>query len=343
MTATSGWREIECRDDVAGFVISRNPLILWGPSADEYPLALASTVGASIGHRRAYFLISPSWHREDMKSVEADGALVREAQSRFPEHRFLFLVGNRKELENYRRAGIPAAVCNHNMFVDESLFDIRPGTPKRFDAIYNAAIAPYKRHELCTEIASLGLLYYRHAHFRVADADHVRRIETLLRHATFINELDGEYRQLAVAEVPAWLNQARIGLCLSAYEGSMRAASEYLYCGLGVVTTPHAGSRGRLFDPDHVIVAEPAPASIADAVRALIARRLDPAEIRRAALARIQPDRDRLVRIIAEIYAAERVPFPRADWLQLFRRGTWPFKSEQALFSDTPIAEIPAP
>jgi hypothetical protein len=51
-----------------------------------------------------------------------------------------------------------------------------------------------------------------------------------------------------------------------------------------------------------------------------------------------------LVNLIATIFAEEGVPFPRdADWVQLFRRGTWPFKTEALILSEIAIAETTAP
>jgi glycosyltransferase involved in cell wall biosynthesis len=334
------WGESGAAGPVAGNAISRNPLIFWGPAATEYPIGPASSLADSIGNRRAYFLISPSWHREDPAGVAADRDLVRAAQTKYPEHRFLFLVSNRKELQNYRDVGLPAFICLYTVFVDETMFDIDPTAPKRFDAIYNAAIAPYKRHELASTIRNLGLLYYRHEYFSEHEAAHVNKIRALLAGATWINELENGYRQFEAREIPAWLNQARVGLCLSPYEGPMRASAEYLLCGLPIVSTPNIGGRDRLADARYWTEAEPEPAAIAAAVDDMVARRIDPHLVRRSTLEKLQGDRQRLVKVIAAIFAEESVPFPKdADWIQLFRRGTWPFKTEAMILSELAIAE----
>ncbi len=334
------WGDTPAVGPVAGIAISRDPAIFWGPSAFEYPVGPASYIADAIGHRRAYFLISPSWHREDPASVAADRDFVRTAQAKYPEHRFLFLVSTRKELQNYRDVGLPAAICLYTAFVDETVFDIDATATKTFDAIYNAAIAPYKRHELCQAIPSLGLLYYRHEYFLEHEAEHVKRIHSLLPHATWINELDGPYRQLEVREIPAWLNRARAALCLSPYEGAMRAAAEYLFCGLPIVSTRNVGGRDRLADPRYWIEAEPEPDAIAAAVRELAARNVDPQLVRRTTVEKLSGDRARLVKLIATIFAEEGVAFPRdADWMQLFRRGAWPFKTAATILSERTVAD----
>ena len=334
------WGETGAAGPFAGNAISRNPLIFWGPAAGKYPIGPASFIADSLGNRRVYFLITPSWHREDKASVAQDRHLVRAAQARYPEHRFLFLVSTRTELQNYRDVGLPAFICLYTVFVDETLFDIDTAAPKRFDAIYNAAIAPYKRHVLASATRNLGLLYYRHQFFREHQAAYVDMVRAQLADATWINELDGDYRQFEAREIPAWLNQAKVGLCLSPYEGCMRASAEYLLCGLPIVSTPNIGGRDRLADPRYWIEVEPEPSAIAASVDALIARDIDPHLIRRSTIEKLQGDRARLVNVIATIFAEEGVPFPRdADWDQLYRRGTWPFKTEAMILSEIAIAE----
>ncbi|MDZ4734963.1 MAG: hypothetical protein SGJ07_01320 [Rhodospirillaceae bacterium] len=331
--------ETDAGGALAGFTVSREPAIYWGPSADKYPLGLASTAAELVSNRRAWFLISPSWHREDINGVRGDLEHVRAAAARWPQHRHIFLAATRSALENYRAVGLPAIVCSSNVFVDETIFEPVPSEPKRFDAIYNAVFGRYKRHELCRDIASLGLIYHRYPYFLANEADHVARIRTELAHATFINEIDGAYRQFRLRELPIWLARARVGLCLSGHEGPMRACAEYLYCGLPVVTTPSIGGRDRMLNPAFSIEAEPTPESVAQAVAALIARRVEPAAVRAAAIAAVQPDRMRLVQLIAAIFREENVPFPEeADWIQLFRRGAWPFKMPDILMTEQPVA-----
>lgn len=325
---------------VVGNTISRSPAIFWGPAADTYPLGPATGIADRIGHHRAYFLISPSWHREDPRAVAADRDHVRSAQAKYPEHRFLFLIATRKELQNYRDAGVPAIICTYTAFVDDTTFDIDPSATKDFDAIYLAVIGAYKRHELCRAVASLALIYGRHADARTQDAGYVDRIRSLLSHATWINELDGNYRHFKSGEVAHWLNRARVGLCLSAHEGAMRAATEYLFCGLPVVSTPNVGGRDRVADPRYWIEVEPDADAVAAAVAELAGRNLDPQMVRQSTIEKIGADRTRLINLIAAIFAEEGIAFPRdADWMQLFRRGAWPFKTGATILSETAVAD----
>jgi hypothetical protein len=324
---------------VFGHLISREPLIVWGPSDMPYLAGPGSTLGPLIGNRRAWFLITPAWSREDEGLFQKDIEHFAGLRALYPEHRHIVLCNMPGELENYRKAGQPAIVANAGIFIDEWKFHIPKQEPKRFDAIYNAKLAPYKQHELCANIEKLGLIYHRQGEFD-DPVSYPARVRALLPQAIYINDLDGEFRHLVADEIVGWLGRSHVGLCLSAIEGHMQACTEYLLCGLPVVSIPNLGGRDRMLDPAYSIETEPTPEAVARAVQTLKARRLDPYRIRAAVLEKRRSDRARLFQLIVAIYREENIPFPAdADWSRLFRLKLWPHKSAADLLAETAIAE----
>jgi hypothetical protein len=97
---------------------------------------------------------------------------------------------------------------------------------------------------------------------------------------------------MPLSEVAAHQTMARTGLCLSAGEGNMHAAVEYLVAGLPVVSTPSSGGRDAFFHPDHTTIAAPKPDEIARAVREFCRRPPDPQEIRGKVMAIVNSYRD---------------------------------------------------
>ncbi|MEX1107767.1 MAG: glycosyltransferase, partial [Dongiaceae bacterium] len=160
--------------------------------------------------------------------------------------------------------------------------------------------------------------------------------------ASFVNESKGGYRNLSSEEIVRYIGRSHVGLCLSQMEGQMRACAEYLLCGVPVVTTPNVGGRNRQLDPSYSIMADPTPEAVARAVANLKEKQLDPHFIRRAVMSRLKPDRMRLLQLIAAIYRDEGMPLPDADWVQLFRRGTFPRKLPDELMAETAVAETRA-
>jgi len=326
-------------NQVVGFKIANEPPIFWGPSLPDVRLGIAEQLAERVGSRRAYFLIRLSWTRDHLPTVRDDVAAITNLRARFPEHRHIMLCNTRSELTSYAEHNVPGIVCSTLAFVDETIFDVAR-TEKQFDAVYNAAIVPFKRHALCRNIRSLALIHHRFHPERMQKPGYEDEIRATLPSATIVNELEGAFRLLDIREVAGWLNRARVGLCLSEVEGAMRAAAEYLLCGLPVVSTPSVGGRHRVLDPAWSRIVEPEPEAVATAVKELIAARIDPHEIRRGAFDKLRPDRLRLIRLLAAIHKQEGALFPeRAPWEKLFRIGTWPIASAAELVDGPGIAD----
>jgi glycosyltransferase involved in cell wall biosynthesis len=90
-------------------------------------------------------------------------------------------------------------------------------------------------------------------------------------------------------------------LCLSAEEGGMKAAIQYLLCGLPVVSTVNRGGRDEFFHPDFADTVAADPKAIADAVTEFAASPPDPASVRAAAVATIDKHRGNFVQKVNKI------------------------------------------
>jgi glycosyltransferase involved in cell wall biosynthesis len=330
---------------VAGYLIARDPLIVWGPNQPKRQAGPGTVLAEFVGNRRAYFLFALSSTREVYSDFDADIAEIARLRRLYSEHRHIALCNTRAEVERFAGHGVSAILCSALAFVDETRYVPAKNPLKEFDAIYNATLTPVKRHELCRDVESLGLMYHW-----FADAGLVSQSETLARYramlprARFLNNESGEHCLFGPETVCAWINRARVGLCLSAREGAMLATIEYLLSGIPVVSTPSVGGRDRVLDPRFSLIVEPEPSAVADAVRTLAGRPYDPMAIRKAAFDAMREDRIRLIRLIEAIYREEAVAFPTdAPWLELYRRGAWPMSTIEKMLSSVPIAEMLQP
>lgn len=344
MAATDAEAGYPLDTPIAGYMIARDPLIVWGPNQPKRQAGPGSVLPDIIGNKRAYFLFALSSTRETDGSLAADIAEVERLRGLYSEHRHIALCNTRAEVERFAGHGVSAILCSALAFVDETRYVPARNPQKEFDAIYNATLTPVKRHELCCDIESLGLMYHW-----FADASRISRSETLARYramlprARFLNNEGGEHRLFGPEDVCNWINCARVGLCLSEREGVMLATMEYLLSGIPVVSTPSIGGRDRVLDPRYSLIVEPEPSAVAEAVRTLAGRLHDPMAIRKAAFDAMRDDRIRLLRLIDAIHREEAVPFPAdAPWLELFRRGAWPMTTIGQMLNSVPIAEMPA-
>jgi glycosyltransferase involved in cell wall biosynthesis len=218
--------------------------------------------------------------------------------------------------------GVSAHFINQNAFLDERLFTIQPDAIKIYDAVYNARMVPFKRHELAAEVSRLLIIGGTYS--QDDSVEHFHKVKAALPTAQFTMEMSPDC--LAPQDVNLLLNQSRVGLCLSAVEGTMYAATEYLLCGLPVVSTASVGGRDSWFDPRFTRIVPDDPHAVADAVQELIALQISPDLIRAETLNRMWDHRRRFLDLGQSIYSAHNCSreFAR-DFYSNFRNkiGDW--------------------
>jgi glycosyltransferase involved in cell wall biosynthesis len=286
--------------------ISKRALWLGQPMGFAGLIENLNAAGPSLHLLGICFTIEPHGlvvDRDDPLSDSAD-ALARdyvEMRKRHPNAQFVILANTEAEFSELRRRGVKCILVNELIFVDEREFDIvdRPDSPT-FDAVYNAALLPFKRHELAAGLDRLLLI------FKEPKGEWLEQTKAKLARATFANlGRDGAWRHLQRKEVASLLARCGVGLCLSAVEGPMRSSMEYLLCGLPVVSTPSLGGRDRYFRDDYAIVCEPTAAAVAEAVRRAAALPISKPAVRAQVLELIQADRLHFLRSLNDLIATE--------------------------------------
>jgi hypothetical protein len=196
-----------------------------------------------------------------------------------PAH--VWVLGNTgEEVELARQASLRAAWIHHNCWLDEAFLKPLP-VPKVYGAVMVCRPIDAKRPWLAAEVDNLAIVEGpdRRAEVDLQRIPHVRR-----------------FSRVPPILMPKILSRAEVGLILSEVEGGCYASSEYLMCGLPVVSTPSRGGRDVFYDADNALIVEPTPPAVAEGVRQLRARRLDPHAISARHLARSLAFRQRFVK-----------------------------------------------
>lgn len=250
-------------------------------------LGIASKFPQYFVNKKSFHILSPSWTL--INNISNIKGQLRQAREIIPNAFFLILVNDEAEYVHLTWHGIPCLLANANIFINEK--DFRPiDVEKKYSAIYNAALQPYKRHELCAYINDLALIYYTWANTK-DNEKYTSKIKSLLSSAKFLNEDGGRYRRLSSFEVAEANASSTVGLCLSAVEGQMRAAVEYLLCGIPVVSTLSLGGRQRYFNSFNSILVDSDPHKIANAVKKMQSRPVSKEDIRSEILSIINFER----------------------------------------------------
>jgi glycosyltransferase involved in cell wall biosynthesis len=241
----------------------------------------------------------------------------------------------------YKGTDLRAELFSQNSLLDERVYKIEPDVAKEFNAIYDGQLIRFKRHHLAYQVESLALISYKYD--MNYDPSYGRKVVSDLSKATWINNpIDPNYRKLSDAEVAREYNRARVGLCLSAEEGSMYASTQYLLCGLPIVTTKSRGGRDLMFNPKDCIYVEDTAESVALGVKEAISRNLNPAEVRARVLEKMTQHRARLIEIVQEYldkrssnvkfaevfhrhFANKLLAVKPMEELKMFPARDWPF------------------
>lgn len=230
-----------------------------------------------------FFFVYCGWYHGE--------AFAREAEKIFdilglPRDRFFFLFNSPGEQAIFERHGFRGDLVAQNAWLDENVV-MRPlDVPKQYRAIYVGRRSAFKRHMLAAKVSNLAL---------VAGINHGNAVSPVPDHV-YLND-----KQLTPDEVCVKINEARCGLLLSETEGACFASSEYLLCGVPVVSTTCFGGRDVWYNDYNAIVCSPDPDEIAAAVENFCANPRDPARIRAMHIEQSQGYRARFTAILGQV------------------------------------------
>jgi hypothetical protein len=294
---------------VSGMVVSADPIVTYSKRSTGMPMGIASARPQHFRGRKALHLVGFSHTIESGDSCDAIARDVAAISRELPDNTFVILTNGEFEAYLLSTRGVASMMSSQLVFLNEQVFRPLQGEP-RFDAIYNGRLMRVKRHELACGIKSLGLLYDLGPPDEPPLYDQIR---ALLPDATFINHEmgGGSYRQLKIEECAEQINGARVGLCLSAVEGAMQAALEYLLCGVPIVSTPSIGGRDRYFMPPFCRIVEADADKVAAAVQALARSRIPKAAVRNYIMHLLAFDRHNFLiaanRLVRETFGVEEL------------------------------------
>jgi len=258
------------------YLLSEDPLVVTG--------SFASYVAMGKLKRPFTFLYhNPGWIRA--RSLPRYIKILRHFGKNAKVH---FITNEESEARWLMLLGQKATCLGHNLHVRDGFFTPDPAAPKRYDAVYAAAMAPYKRIELAREIQRLAFVTY----VTHQDEWDLHAYEPRLRHADF------NRRFISREEVRERFRASHVGLALSAAEGAMFSCTEYLLCGLPVVTTPNRGGRNRYLTPETSTTVAPDPRDIRIAVERYCQSPPDPDSIRGITLNLMRRDRAAFVELL---------------------------------------------
>jgi hypothetical protein len=180
---------------------------------------------------------------------------------------FIFCAPTHDTYEQITRQGYSCILLNHNAFLDYNLYNITD-SEKIYNAVINSRPFWWKRIYLAKEITNLACIL----------GDDWAKDETSWHEYKEWSHTD-IWNKVNLQKVIEIYNHSHCGLILSGNtgdnqqqlkEGANYSSSEYLLCGLPVVTTPNQGGRNYWFDNYNSITCEPTQKSVKHAAMKLV-------------------------------------------------------------------------
>lgn len=181
-------------------------------------------------YKKIYAFVIPWWYK--------DGLSHYELLKKYTNH-VTILANSMNDNLYYKRHNINSIYCNQNCWLDSSIYKIQD-TEKIYDLVINANNNEWKNHKLLINInKTYKTLFITYD----TSKNNLRQYNP----CEILNEIPNN-------EVAANLNKARIGLALSIKEGSCYASTEYLLCGLPVISTKSVGGRHIWYNENNSIL-----------------------------------------------------------------------------------------
>jgi glycosyltransferase involved in cell wall biosynthesis len=207
---------------------------------------------------------------------------------------FYILFNDERDKELFAKSGFAGDVINQNAWLDYNLsMKIIHGEEKFYDAIYVGRLIAVKRHYLASKVNNMALISGRL---------YGNNVETEAPPFIYRNE-----DPLSPDDVCKKINQSHCGLILSAKEGACFASSEYLLCGVPVVSTRSEGGRSIWYDEYNSIECADDEDEIESAVNFFKMNPRDPQIIRERHIAKANYFRAKFTLKLAELFVTHNV------------------------------------
>ena len=268
-------------------------------------------------------IVQPSWYIP--KQAKQIAQITREVKRHFPKISFYFICPTNFETNYLKEMGLDSLHIHKNAFIDTNIF-IPDTEEKIYNAVHIANVMPFKRHFLAWEVPNIAVVTYDYTgqkrqfeeiagykHLAYANFKITNGLAKLDEHSKSEESLASKM-SLTPMEVKKIICQSNCGIILSEEEGANLASTEYLLCGIPVVSTKSVGGREELFDFRHVLMVEPHANRVENAVRLFQELKIDRLEIRNSVMDKIRIHRHRFINFLSQITSKDLMSEVDADF-----------------------------
>ena len=262
--------------------------------------------------RKNHYIFTMDWCSTENNSHENPLQLIKNCE--YPEN-IIFMSSvpssHKKRIEN----GFNSIICNHNTFINTNIYDIKSEFKKEYNMIINSRAKEWKNIYLAKEVDNTALIVNRwniESHWGNNSDDYLN-----LKYS-YLN--DCKLNQIQVSEK---MNQSFTGGIFSFKEGACYSSSEYLLCGIPVVSTKSLGGRDVYYNEYNSIIVEPNEMEVKYACEKLIREKKDPKEIRNSHLEITKEHENNLINEFQKIFDENDINKKASEWFYENKNSKW--------------------
>ena len=183
------------------------------------------------------------------------------------DYEFIILANTIEEYELYKHSPFECIFINHNCFINEDVFNIDPSKEKKYDMAVNSAFQAYKRIPL-TKLVNNIVYISRKCDEINNDSVSPDSFNSNSHFANFKDNIikHTNYASFTHNQVNSILNESLMGGIFSKVEGACFSSSQYLLCGLPVISTKCKGGREIWYNEDNMVYCEDNEESVKNCV-----------------------------------------------------------------------------
>ena len=196
-------------------------------------------------------------------------------------------------------------LANHNAFMYEELYQIK-NIPKKYNLIVNSSFEKYKRRHLCKKIKNCVHIGYFQSN------DYKNNKDFFPDNGIYPNfEIGKEknkenFKTITTDKITEFINESLVGGIFSSEEGACWSSSEYLLCGIPVISTYSQGGRAHWYNEYNSIQCADNKDSIKNAFNMAVEKlnngTFNPIKIREMHLQEMENQRNNLINFVLDIF-----------------------------------------
>jgi glycosyltransferase involved in cell wall biosynthesis len=157
------------------------------------------------------------------------------------------------------RPKLYCCLANHNAFIDESLYKIDYSIEKKFDLIVSSAFSKYKNYHFIKNIKKSCAIGYFTSDTTIKT---MPSLNTYCPNFEDKKRTKDNFKWVSPHTSCKYYNMSKIGGIFSIEEGACFSSSEYLLCGLPVLSCHCSGGREIWYNNENSVLCEPNEESV---------------------------------------------------------------------------------